>query len=81
VNEYRQYQLRTGQSPRVEKTEFYVSFIEVMCSYHSMHPDAPTQDTEFYLDLLHVKRCWEMTQQTGKVINPDLETVEVEGHA
>jgi hypothetical protein len=36
---------------------------------------------ELYDDLLRIKRCWELTQQTGKVISPDLETAEVEGHA
>jgi hypothetical protein len=40
------------------------------------------QDTiELYRDLLHIKRCWELTVKTGKVVNPDLEAIKPEGHA
>jgi hypothetical protein len=52
-----------------------------MCSFHTQFPGTPFKDLEFYCDLVHVKRCWELTVKTGKLVNPDLEFTEPEGHA
>ena len=61
--------------------EYFFDINWAMATFHSQFPNKPHQPIEFYVDLLHVKRCWELSVKTGKLVNPDLEAAEPEGHA
>jgi hypothetical protein len=67
--------------PARPTTDFFVDLICVMASYHTQFPNTPTRPIEFYCDLLHVQRCWELSQRTGQVVDPDLEATPPAGHA
>ena len=41
----------------------------------------PRDTIGLYRDLVHIKRCYDLTMTTGKLVSPDLETTEPEGHA
>ena|SRR3974390_1416830 len=66
---------------KYKSADFYIDIMRVMNSYHRQFPDKLMQDVEFYCDLLHIQRCWEQSVKTGKIVNPDLEATEPEGHA
>jgi hypothetical protein len=61
--------------------EFFFDIQWAMSTFHSQNPKARHQPIEFYVNILHVKRCLELSLQTGKVVNPDLESTISEGHA
>jgi hypothetical protein len=61
--------------------EYFLDIHWAMSTFHSQNPKARHQPIEFYVNILHVKRCLELTLETGKFVNPDLTTTIPEGHA
>ena len=67
-------------SPR-KPPEFFFEINQIMANFHHQFPNKSHQHIEFYVHLLHIKRCYELSVKTGKIVNPDLEATEPEGHA